>query len=113
MCDITTASLPLFPHITLVCLCFSPGLTLTVAVTGVKPWEVAHPSYPRYAHFLSGFSTAGDGALPTSHLQAVLSCDENDPTLPLALLDFLCGAMYPDPDRRYTLEQLIAHPWLA
>lgn len=85
---------------------------MVVAVTLVTPWKLAHPSDARFCYFLSGFSEGSD-ALPISHLRALLSCDDSGPMLSPPLLDFLCGALHPDPSARFTLEQLLAHPWLA
>lgn len=90
----------------------STGLTIAAAVTALVPWDRAHASIDvRYAHFVAGFRTEG---LRSSHLYALLTsgCDKA-PELPDPLLDFLCGAMHPEPALRYTLEQLIAHPWLT
>lgn len=74
------------------------GPMLFLLVNGFPPWEVARTNDDRYRAFSSGQLRA-----VVQHWGLNLSND---------LVDLLQGLFWEDPLRRYTLEEVLSHPWM-
>lgn len=82
------------------CDIFSMGVCLLMMMIGIPPWK--YPSYDdtRFRLVMNG------------KLDMLLKHWKRDHMVPAAALDLLNNMLCPV-DKRYTIEQVLAHPWLA
>ena len=90
---------------------WSLGISIVASVSGFMPWEAAHISDRRYHYWAHAVANAARG-LPLEVCARLMFGAQDASPVSDALLHLVSGMLHPNPAHRFTLEQVMAHPWM-
>lgn len=88
---------------------WSFGLLILVTVSGALPWRLAHTQDLAYSYWQRAVTASHDG-FPIEACYGLMFAEDCISVSP-SLLHLLCGMLRPAQEARFTLSQVLAHPW--